>query len=72
MLMTLQNTFKVAVFVRWALPSRLPAADRGLIATGFVGTAIGSRLLVKYPKAPSAGVQGLLTLVARHPAGGGI
>lgn len=51
-LMTLQNSFKVAMFVLlgFAFAAYLPLIA-AMIASGFVGTAIGSRLLVKVPEA---------------------
>lgn len=66
MLMTLQNTFKVAVFVAlgFAFAAYLPLIA-AMIATGFLGTAIGSRLLVKVPESAFRwGFKVLLTLVA--------
>ena len=51
MLMTVQNTFKVVTFTAlgFAFASYLPLIV-GMVLTGFVGTAIGSRLLVKVPE----------------------
>lgn len=51
MLMTVQNTFKVVTFtvLGFAFASYLPLIV-GMVLTGFVGTAIGSRLLVKVPE----------------------
>jgi len=66
MLMTLQNIFKVAVFVAlgFAFATYLPLIA-AMIATGFLGTAIGSRLLVKVPESAFRwGFKILLTLVA--------
>jgi uncharacterized membrane protein YfcA len=66
MLMTLQNTFKIAVFVAlgFAFAAYLPLIA-AMIATGFLGTAIGSRLLVKVPESAFRwGFKVLLTFVA--------
>lgn len=66
MLMTLQNSFKVAMFVLlgFAFAAYLPLTI-AMIASGFVGTAIGSRLLVKVPEAAFRwGFKVVLTLVA--------
>lgn len=66
MLMTLQNSFKVVVFVAlgFAFAAYLPLVI-AMIASGFVGTAIGSRLLVKVPEAAFRwGFKIVLTLVA--------
>ena len=65
-LMTLQNTLKVAMFVLlgFAFAAYLPLI-LAMIASGFVGTAIGSRLLVKVPEAAFRwGFKIVLTLVA--------
>lgn len=65
-LMTLQNSFKVAMFVLlgFAFVAYLPLIA-AMIASGFVGTAIGSRLLVKVPEALfRIGFKIVLTLVA--------
>ncbi|MHB1101371.1 MAG: sulfite exporter TauE/SafE family protein [Devosia sp.] len=59
MSMTLQNILKIAVFVA------LGFAFAAMIATGFLGTAIGSRLLVKVPESAFRwGFKIVLTLVA--------
>lgn len=66
MLMTIQNVFKVAMFVLlgFAFAAYLPLI-LAMIASGFVGTAIGSRLLVKVPEAAFRwGFKIVLTLVA--------
>jgi uncharacterized membrane protein YfcA len=66
MLMTLQNSFKIAMFVLlgFAFAAYLPLIV-AMIASGFVGTAIGSRLLVKVPEAAFRwGFKIVLTLVA--------
>jgi uncharacterized protein len=66
MLMTIQNVFKVVVFVAlgFAFATYLPLLV-AMIAAGFVGTAIGSRLLVKVPEAAFRwGFKIILTLVA--------
>lgn len=51
MLMTVQNTFKVLTFTAlgFAFASYLPLIV-AMVLTGFAGTAIGSRLLVKVPE----------------------
>lgn len=50
-LMTIQNLFKVATFTAlgFAFASYLPLIV-AMVVTGFAGTAIGSRLLVKVPE----------------------
>lgn len=66
MLMTLQNTFKIAVFVAlgFAFAAYLPLIA-AMILTGFLGTAIGSRLLVKVPESAFRwGFKLILSLVA--------
>lgn len=66
MLMTLQNSFKVAMFVwlGFAFAAYLPLIA-AMVASGFVGTAIGSRLLVRVPEAAFRwGFKLVLTLVA--------
>ncbi|MHB1109199.1 MAG: sulfite exporter TauE/SafE family protein [Devosia sp.] len=66
MLMTLQNIFKIAVFMAlgFAFAAYLPLIA-AMIATGFLGTAIGSRLLVKVPESAFRwGFKIVLTLVA--------
>ena len=66
MLMTLQNTFKVIVFVAlgFAFADYLPLLA-GMIAVGFLGTAVGSRLLVKVPEGAFRwGFKIVLSLVA--------
>lgn len=66
MLMTLQNSFKVAMFVLlgFAFAAYLPLIV-AMILSGFVGTTIGSRLLVKVPEAAfRSGFKIVLTLVA--------
>ncbi|MDB5542719.1 MAG: putative rane transporter protein [Devosia sp.] len=66
MLMTLQNSFKVAMFVLlgFAFAAYLPLIV-AMIASGFAGTAIGSRLLVKVPESAFRwGFKIVLTLVA--------
>lgn len=66
MLMTLQNIFKIAVFMMlgFAFAAYLPLVV-AMIATGFLGTAIGSRLLVKVPESAFRwGFKIVLTLVA--------
>lgn len=66
MLMTLQNTFKVAMFVLlgFAFAAYLPLIV-AMIVSGFAGTAIGSKLLVKVPEAAFRwGFKIVLTLVA--------
>ena len=66
MLMTLQNSFKVVMFVvlGFAFADYLPLIV-AMILSGFVGTTIGSRLLVKVPEAAFRwGFKIVLTLVA--------
>ena len=66
MLMTLQNSFKVLVFVAlgFAFASYLPLMLTMILA-GFGGTALGSRLLVKVPESAFRwGFKLILTLVA--------
>ena len=66
MLMTFQNAFKVIVFVAlgFAFASYLPLIT-AMILSGFVGTALGSRLLVKVPESAFRwGFRIILTLVA--------
>jgi uncharacterized membrane protein YfcA len=66
MLMTLQNSFKIVVFVAlgFAFAAYLPLV-LAMIASGFFGTAIGSRLLVKVPEAAFRwGFKIVLTIVA--------
>jgi uncharacterized membrane protein YfcA len=66
MLMTLQNSFKVAMFVLLGFPfaAYLPLIV-SMIAAGFVGTTIGSRLLVRVPEVAFRwGFKLVLTLVA--------
>jgi uncharacterized membrane protein YfcA len=66
MLMTIQNTFKVIVFVAlgFAFGSFLPLIA-AMILFGFMGTWIGSRLLVKVPEAAFRwGFKIVLSLVA--------
>lgn len=66
MLMTLQNTFKVAVFAAlgFAFAAYLPLIV-AMMATGLMGTAIGSRLLVKVPESAFRwGFRIVLSLVA--------
>jgi uncharacterized protein len=66
MLMTIQNLFKVATFTAlgFAFGSYLPLIV-AMVATGFVGTAIGSRLLVKVPEQVfRIGFKLVLTVVA--------
>jgi uncharacterized membrane protein YfcA len=66
MLMTFQNLFKIAVFVAlgFAFAEFLPLI-LAMIATGFLGTAIGSRLLVRVPEAAFRwGFKIILSLVA--------
>ena len=65
-LMTLQNSFKVVMFVvlGFAFADYLPLIV-AMILSGFVGTTIGSRLLVKVPEAAFRwGFKIVLTLVA--------
>lgn len=66
MLMTLQNSFKLGMFVLlgFAFAAYLPLIA-AMILSGFVGTAIGSRLLVRVPEAAFRwGFKLVLTLVA--------
>lgn len=66
MLMTIQNVFKVIVFVAlgFAFVSYLPLIA-AMIGSGFAGTAIGSRLLVRVPEAAFRwGFKIVLSLVA--------
>ncbi|MDC9823848.1 sulfite exporter TauE/SafE family protein [Devosia sp. ZB163] len=66
MLMTLQNTFKVVVFVflGFAFAEYLPLIV-AMVVSGFGGTALGSRLLVKVPEAAFRwGFKIVLTVVA--------
>jgi uncharacterized membrane protein YfcA len=66
MLMTIQNLFKVATFTAlgFAFGSYLPLIA-AMVATGFAGTAIGSRLLVKVPEHVfRVGFKVVLTVVA--------
>ena len=66
MLMTIQNTFKVVVFVAigFAFAEFLPLI-LAMIVSGFIGTALGSRLLVKVPEALfRIGFKVVLSLVA--------
>lgn len=66
MLMTLQNVMKIVVFVAlgFAFAAYLPLIA-AMIATGFLGTAIGSRLLVKVPESAFRwGFKIVLTVVA--------
>lgn len=66
MLMTIQNVFKIAVFVAFgfAFAAFLPLI-LAMVATGFLGTAIGSRLLVKVPESAFRwGFKIVLSLVA--------
>lgn len=66
MLMTFQNGFKVVVFVAlgFAFGSYLPLMVTMILA-GFLGTAVGSRLLVKVPESAFRwGFKIILTLVA--------
>lgn len=66
MLMTLQNSFKVVVFVAlgFAFAAYLPLMLTMILA-GFGGTALGSRLLVKVPESAFRwGFKIILTLVA--------
>ena len=65
-LMTLQNSFKIAVFVAlgFAFTSYLPIIVL-MVASGFAGTALGSRLLLKVPESAFRwGFKILLSLVA--------
>jgi uncharacterized membrane protein YfcA len=66
MLMTLQNSFKVVMFVAlgFAFSAYLPLII-AMILSGFAGTTIGSKLLVKVPEAAFRwGFKIVLTLVA--------
>lgn len=66
MLMTLQNSFKIVVFVflGFAFASYLPIIVL-MVASGFAGTALGSRLLVKVPESAFRwGFKIVLSLVA--------
>jgi uncharacterized membrane protein YfcA len=66
MLMTIQNTFKVVVFVAlgFAFAEFLPLI-LAMIGFGFLGTALGSRLLLKVPEAVfRIGFKIVLSLVA--------
>lgn len=66
MLMTLQNVMKIVVFVAlgFAFAAYLPLIA-AMIATGFLGTATGSRLLVKVPESAFRwGFKIVLTVVA--------
>jgi uncharacterized membrane protein YfcA len=66
MLMTLQNSFKIVVFVAlgFAFASYLPLI-LAMVATGFLGTAIGSRLLLRVPESAfRRGFKIILSLVA--------
>jgi uncharacterized protein len=66
MLMTIQNTFKVVVFVAlgFAFAEFLPLI-LAMIGSGFLGTALGSRLLLKVPEAVfRIGFKIVLSLVA--------
>jgi uncharacterized membrane protein YfcA len=66
MLMTIQNVFKVATFsaLGFAFASYLPIVA-AMVLTGFAGTAIGSRLLVKVPERIfRIGFKVVLTIVA--------
>lgn len=66
MLMTLQNSFKVLVFVAlgFAFAAYLPLM-LAMVLAGFGGTALGSRLLLKVPEAAFRwGFKIILTLVA--------
>lgn len=66
MLMTLQNSFKIVAFVLlgFAFAAYLPLVAV-MIASGFAGTAVGSRLLVRVPEAAFRwGFKIVLTLVA--------
>ena len=65
-LMTIQNAFKVLTFTAlgFAFPTYLPLI-LAMVAFGFAGTAIGSRLLVKVPEHLfRIGFKIVLTLVA--------
>jgi uncharacterized protein len=66
MLMTLQNSFKIVVFVflGFAFASYLPIILL-MVTSGFAGTALGSRLLVKVPESAFRwGFKIVLSLVA--------
>lgn len=66
MLMTVQNTFKVLTFTAlgFAFATYLPLIV-AMVLTGFAGTAIGSRLLVKVPENVfRIGFKIVLTIVA--------
>ena len=66
MLMTIQNTFKIVVFVAlgFAFAEFLPLI-LAMIGSGFLGTALGSRLLLKVPEAVfRIGFKIVLSLVA--------
>jgi uncharacterized membrane protein YfcA len=66
MLMTIQNTLKVLTFTAlgFAFATYLPLIA-GMVLTGFAGTAIGSRLLVKVPERVfRVGFKLVLTVVA--------
>jgi uncharacterized membrane protein YfcA len=66
MLMTIQNTFKIATFtvLGFAFASYLPLV-LAMVLSGFVGTTIGSRLLVRVPeKVFRIGFKIVLTIVA--------
>lgn len=66
MLMTLQNVFKIVVFMAlgFAFAAYVPLLVP-MIAIGFLGTAIGSRLLVKVPESAFRwGFKIVLSLVA--------
>ncbi|MEQ1768865.1 MAG: sulfite exporter TauE/SafE family protein [Devosia sp.] len=66
MLMTFQNSFKVVVFtaIGFAFATYVPLI-LAMVLSGFVGTALGSRLLVKVPESLFRwGFKILLTLVA--------
>ena len=66
MLMTVQNTFKVLTFTAlgFAFGAYLPLIV-AMVLTGFVGTAIGSRLLVRVPESIfRVGFKVVLSLVA--------
>lgn len=66
MLMTLQNLFKIAMFVAlgFAFAAYLPLLA-AMIAIGFLGTAVGSRLLVRVPESAFRwGFKLVLSLVA--------
>lgn len=65
MLMTIQNSFKVVMFVAlgFAFAAYLPLIV-AMVLSGFAGTTIGSRLLVKVPEAAFRwGFKIVLTLV---------